>query len=391
MVCRSCKSNDLDLVIDLGYHAWCNNFITDQEMGSEPTYPLRMVFCHHCSLCQLDTTVPKEIMFKEHYYVSGTTETLRAHFFSVAKSTERWINKKSYILDVGGNDGTFLQQYAGLGYKKLINVESARNIAEMSANNEISTVNNFFNFDLCKDLRWNRKFDIIHASGVFFHLEELHSVIQGIKYSLAPDGVFVVEFMYLGDMLNKLSFDGIYHEHLCYYSLRSLINLLKPYGLRVFDAKHCKIHGGSIIAYIGMHPKYEYSKRLVSLLSRDINQVNYKKLEKFERQVTCSWLPKFIDQVDMAAATGDVWGVGAPAKANTLLTYAGIDYRKVKAVFEVNKNKIGTRTPVTHIPIIKENFDLVKPNDTLLVLSWNFDEEISKKFPPVNVIYPFGN
>ncbi|MHA2039607.1 MAG: methyltransferase, partial [Promethearchaeota archaeon] len=214
MNCRSCKNDQLKLVIDLGIQAWCNNFLQKSEIGKEQTYPLRMFRCEKCGLCQLDTTVPKEIMFKEHTYVSGTTQSLKDHFYKVAKENIEQFDLKDgdVIYDIGGNDGTQLIQYRKLGINSVINIESATNIAKLSSKNGIPTMNEFFNEDFVRADSLG-EIKLINAAGVFFHLEELHSVIRGIKLSLQEDGVFVVQFMYLGDMLEKLSFDGIYHEH----------------------------------------------------------------------------------------------------------------------------------------------------------------------------------
>ena len=171
-------------------------------------------------------------MFKHHTYVSGTTKSLANHFYEIAKENVEQFNLKDgdVIYDIGGNDGTQLLQYKKLGINSVINIESATNIARLSSQNGIPTMNEFFNED-CIRPDGMKQVKLINAAGVFFHLEELHSVIKGIKLALQEDGIFVVQFMYLGDMLEKLSFDGIYHEHLCYYSIDSLMKLLEPYGL----------------------------------------------------------------------------------------------------------------------------------------------------------------
>ena len=125
MKCRSCNGKNLELVLDLGKHAWCNNFIRSNQRGKEPLYPLRMVYCHNCSLAQLDHTVKKEVMFSDHSYVSGTTKTLRNHFLKVASKNKKQfdLGKKDLILDIGGNDGTQLLQYIKIGCKNVLNVD----------------------------------------------------------------------------------------------------------------------------------------------------------------------------------------------------------------------------------------------------------------------------
>jgi hypothetical protein len=396
MNCRSCKNDQLKLVIDLGIQAWCNNFLQKSEIGKEQTYPLRMFRCEKCGLCQLDTTVPKEIMFKEHTYVSGTTQSLKDHFYKVAKENIEQFDLKDgdVIYDIGGNDGTQLIQYRKLGINSVINIESATNIAKLSSKNGIPTMNEFFNEDFVRADSLG-EIKLINAAGVFFHLEELHSVIRGIKLSLQEDGVFVVQFMYLGDMLEKLSFDGIYHEHLCYYSIDSLMKLLEPYGLNIFDAYHCDIHGGTIIAKFCNDQYYDKTQRLYDALKKDSELVNEDKLKVFGETIE-EWRTNFTkDIIDLKNSGKKIYAFGAPAKGNTLLTYCGLDNDIIDYVFEVNDMKCGLYTPVTHIPIVKEDHSLVEDDSYIILLSWNFADEIIGKCQDlvdrgVQFIVPFG-
>lgn len=388
MKCRSCNSDKLELILDLGHHAWCNDFLDRDQVGTEKTYPLRLVYCNTCTLCQLDYTVPKEIMFVDHDYVSGTTQSLTNHFYKVAKKHKPYIYMSNMpILDIGGNDGTNLLQYKRLGYTNLLNVESAHNIAKISEDNGIPTVNDFFNEDLINNRGWDNCFSLINASGVFFHLEELHSVIRGIKRALKKYGVFVVQFMYLGSMLNKGSFDGIYHEHLCYYSLTSLINLLRPYGLELFDAHYDGIHGGSIIASVCHSGDYPATAELRSLVQADQSYVNKNKLYDFAEDVQ-SWRMRF---KTVMSSFGKIYGIGAPAKGNTLLTYTNMTTDNIPCLFEVNPMKFNKYTPVTHIPIVSEDsLNKLSDNTPLLLLSWNFKNEIQQGLGRFNrIICPF--
>jgi len=384
MACRSCGHNHLELVVDLGMHAWCNDFLTPDRVGSELTYPLRLVICPMCELAQLDHTVPKETMFKDHTYVSGTTQTLAKHFLELAtrQTTDYPISKDDLIVDIGGNDGTQLAQYRKLGFTNLLNVESADNIAALSEAAGIRTANTFFNDTFVAE--WldyrGEKAKIISASGVFFHLEELHSVIRGIVELLADDGIFLVQFMYFGDMLSKTSFDGIYHEHLCYYSLKSLQNLLEPYGLEVFDAEHSPIHGGSVVARICHKGAYANTSNKTVFEGIDAVVCSPTVVKEFAQNVA-EFKRRLKSICDGIKDDGDhIIAVGAPAKGNTLLTYVGLDNKYIDLVYEANPLKIGRVTPVTHIPIVSEDKTLA-PNTYYLLLSWNFAEEIMAKYP----------
>ena len=250
MICRVCDSQNLELAIDLGLQPWCNHFLKKEEIGGEPVYPLRVVYCHGCGTSQLDYTVKKEVMFGDHTYLSGVTKSLGEHFRNVAVEVDdRFFSKvegKS-VLDIGSNDGTQLKFFQELGYE-VLGVESSRTTAKIAQDAGVPTLNTFFNYGTALSLA--KKYHVINAAGVFFHLEELHSVTDGIRESLREDGVFVVQFLYMKSIVDNLAFDQIYHEHLLYYNLRPLERLLERHGLGIFDAYLAPIHGGSMIAFV---------------------------------------------------------------------------------------------------------------------------------------------
>ena len=224
------QTDNYEIILDLGNQPWANGFLSKSECGKEPHYPLQLVYCHEPELLQLSYFVPKEVMFKDHSYISGTTRTLMAHFFKLAEENSTQFNldkENDIILDIGGNDGSQLEQYQKLGFNNVINFESADNICKLSSDKGITTINNFFNEETVEKHLDRNSIKLINASGVFFHLEELDSVIKGINYCLRDDGIFVAQCMYVGAMVDNLNFDTIYHEHLCYYTLHSLTKLLK--------------------------------------------------------------------------------------------------------------------------------------------------------------------
>src|SRR5258708_6645659 len=197
MNCRVCDSTDLELAVDLGSQPWCNHFLKKEEVGREPFYPLRVVFCRKCRAAQLDYTVKKEIMFGDHTYLSGVTKSLSEHFKNVATETDARFfkdQKNKSVLDIGSNDGTQLKHFKALGYD-VLGVESSKTTARIANEAGIQTLNEFFNGEVAR--RLGKKFDIINAAGVFFHLEELHSVTEGIREALGDNGVFVGEFLYM--------------------------------------------------------------------------------------------------------------------------------------------------------------------------------------------------
>lgn len=371
-------TTDYEVILDLGKQPWANGFLKKNECGKEPTYPLQLVYCNKPELLQLSYFVPKETMFLDHTYISGTTRTLINHFHKLAVENNKDYDldkEKDIILDIGGNDGSQLEQYKKLGFKKLINFESATNICKLSEEKGITTINGFFNENNVKKELKPNSVKLINASGVFFHLEELDSVIKGINYCLKDDGIFVAQCMYVGAMIDNLNFDTIYHEHLCYYTLNSLEKLCKKYNLYIEDAYFDEIHSGSIICKFRKY-KCKTTERTKLLKERD-KKYTLNSFKEFGKKINNVVLDLKQLLINEKISGKKVWGYGAPVKGNTLLNYMKIDSNLIEKIVEVNPYKIGTYTPGSHIPVIKESKDNIP--DSYLLLSHNFEKEILEK------------
>lgn len=371
-------TKDYELILDLGKQPWGNGFIKEEEIGKEPHYPLELIYCNESEMLQLSYFVPKEIMFKQHSYLSGTTKTLLNHFYELAKENLEQYNldiDSDIILDIGGNDGSQLLEYKKLGFKNTINFESAYNICEISKNNGVNTINDFFNEDTCKKYLEKGSIKLINASGVFFHLEELDSVIKGINYSLSDDGIFVVQCMYAGAMVDNLNFDTIYHEHLCYYTLHSLRKLLSKYNLYLEDATFNEIHSGSIICKFRKN-QYPITNRTNELIERD-KKYTLDSFREFGKKIKENrWKLKEL-LLSLKYQNKKIYAYGAPVKGNTLLNYMGITNEVIDKAVEINPYKIGTYTPGSYIPVTKETNDDLP--DYYLMLSHNFEKELIEK------------
>lgn len=379
MNCRICNSSNLVPTIDLGKQPWGNNFLTKSEIGKEPIYPLEVEFCQDCTCSQLNFTVPKEIMFSNHTYLSGMTSTLNNHFKALALKVHQNFFQDTIdlsVLDIGSNDGTQLKHYSDLGYE-ILGVESSKNIVDIANKNGINTKCAYFNEDFVSLL--NKKFDVINASGIFFHLEELHSVTRGIKKALKDDGVFVVQFIYLKKMIENYAFDQIYHEHLLYYNLRSLEYLLNLHGLEIFDSEEVSIHGGSCIAYVS----HKGSRKKTDRHKGMIQEEDLKNLHLSETYISYSKELLEIKHKNLSFLEScrkrnqTVFGMGAPVKGNTLLNFFEIDCNLISKLVEINPLRKGLFSPGSHLEVVMEN-ELSNPPDVFYVLAWNFKEEILK-------------
>ena len=376
MTCRVCDSTSLELVVDLGHQPWCNHFLRKDEVGHEPFYPLHVLFCHDCHAAQLDFTVKKEIMFGDHTYLSGVTRSLSEHFRRVAHEVDSRFfhdrNSKS-VLDIGSNDGTQLKHYQALGYD-VLGVESSKTTARIANDGGVPTLNAFFNQDTMRSV--GRQFDAINASGVFFHLEELHSVCEAIRDVLREGGVFVVQFLYMKSIMENLAFDQIYHEHLLYYTLETVDTLLRRHGLSMFDAYLAPIHGGSIIGF-ARHAGVTPSERLQAMRKEEdaagCNTLGA--YQEFARRIEIM-RNENIAYLTASRQTGKrIFGFGAPVKGNTMLNYFRVGADIIECLVEKNELRRGLYSPGMHIPIVIES-DLKELPDIYYVLAWNFKKEI---------------
>ena len=377
MQCRVCDSTNLELAIDLGSQPWCNHFLKSEEIGKEPYYPLRVLYCHDCATVQLDYTVKKEVMFGDHTYLSGVTKSLSQHFNNVAQEIDETFFKNTVdksVLDIGSNDGTQLKHFQALGYD-VLGVESSIKTAKIANDAGVPTLNEFFNLEIVKKL--DRQFHVINAAGVFFHLEELHSVTEGIKAALREDGVFVVQFLYMKRIVENLAFDQIYHEHLLYYNLKTIEVLLNRHGLSMFDAYLSPIHGGSIIGFVTHKGTKEPSDRLTEMREAEVTEKSneFATYLDFAKRIEQMKLENLAYLSQAKAAGKTIWGFGAPVKGNTLLNYFGIGTQYLDYLVEKNELRRGLYSPGMHIPLVIEG-ELNKLPNIYYVLAWNFKREI---------------
>ena len=349
----------------------------------EARYPLDCYLCSDCGLVQLGYVVPPEVMFRQYLYMSGTTKTLSQHFYQLAGQlvTQFALSPGSLVVDVGSNDGTFLKGFKARGMR-VLGVDPAVNITKIANDAGIETLCDFFGREAAaRVLSEKGKAQMVTAAGVFYHIPDLDDVVRGVRDLLADDGVFVVQANYLVDMLEKNTFDNIYHEHLCYYSLKPLTVLFRRFNMEVFDVERHPIHGGSIIVYVRKGVTSTPKKRVDAMLAVEEDQGVYspdtyaafaEKVEQIrDRLVTMLR--------DLKARRKRIAAYGAPAKGNTLLNFCRIGPDVLDYAIEKNSLKVGRYTPGMHIPVVSEEHARRDPADYHLVLPWNFLEEFLEK------------
>jgi hypothetical protein len=379
--CRGCGRQDVRLFLDLGDQPHCNRLIpANLADRKEPYYPLRVGFCCDCTMVQIDHTIPKESMFTDYPYVSGTTKTLVQHFKDTAErlAATYGLGNGDLVVDIGSNDGTWLSHYQPLGLR-VLGIDPAANVVELAVKRGVPTWVRFFNEETAKEIVAKEgRASLVTAAGVFFHLEELHSVIRGVQALLADDSVFVVQAIYLGGMIDNLAFDQVYHEHLVYYTLRSIEALFAQHGLEVFDARLVPIHGGSLEVHVAPNGRREVRASVVAMRAEE-ERKGYGRFETYERFAANVWRlrEELVGVLRRYREQGRrVYAYGAPAKGATLLNSFGIGTDLVQKAAEKNPMKIGYFMPGSRQPIIDEGNE--RP-DAYLLLAWNFYDEIVAK------------
>ena len=379
--CRICNRRSLKSFLDLGSQPWCNDFVTREEVGRERRYPLQLYFCDECTAIQIGHTIPKKIMFSDHTYLSGTTRTMRAHFAAVAAKAMRIFRAESrsleggLIVDIGSNDGTLLSSFRGME-GKLLGVEPCKKAAQVALAQGIPTLEAFLDEGVARQIKSEYgEAEIISAANVFYHVEDLHSIMRGIKDLLAPDGIFIMQGSYLPRIIENMAFDIMYHEHLLYYRLETLAYLLKLYEMEMFDVDEHPVHGGSVVVYIGHRGCWSVNPKVLDMTGREVadGYDQFSTYERFSREVD-RLRDRIVSVVREKLAAGyRIYCYGAPAKGTVMLNYCALSCADIPFAVERNPLKVGRFIPGTGIEIIDE--DKAEEPDYYFLLAWNFLNE----------------
>jgi nucleoside-diphosphate-sugar epimerase/2-polyprenyl-3-methyl-5-hydroxy-6-metoxy-1,4-benzoquinol methylase/dTDP-4-dehydrorhamnose 3,5-epimerase-like enzyme len=376
--CRVCENEKLSDVISLGLSPLANNLIDSSEKEYDK-YPLEMKYCNKCHNCQLSYNVESEKMFDNYLYVSSTTSSFKKHFEDSCKIyiTKYNLNENSFVLDIGSNDGISLKVFKEMGIN-VIGVEPAKNVAKIANNNGINTINKYFTEKTSKEiLDKYGKFDLITASNVFAHTNKISEMTNGVYSLLKDNGKFIIEVQYLLNTLKDVTFDNIYHEHVNYWSLTSMIVFFEKHKLYVEDCEIINTHGGSIRVFISKI-KSKKTKFLEEQLrkEKDYSLFNYDSYLKFGEEIIQRKNNLITNLKKIKETYKKIYGYGAPAKATTSLNYYGITNNEIEAIIEDNDLKIGKLIPGTGIPIHSKKYFEENIPDCVLVLAWNFFDYI---------------
>jgi len=377
--CRSCGSQKLVEILSLG-EQYLSDFLKNDEKPKR--FPLDLVLCEKCDLLQLKNTVSQKFLYTKRYgYRSGINFTMRNELKRIVDSSIEKIKSKQDIkvLDIGANDGTLLSFYKKDVFR--IAVEPIRKFSEECLKHAEVVINDFFNYESYKTVLKDTKVDIVSAISCFYDMDDPNKFVTDVKKILNKNGIFVISQNYLVGMLENNAFDNVVHEHLEYYSLLSLENLMGRHDLEIFDIEKTSINGGSFITYISHKNARPIEKSVLEC-------------RKYEKKLKLNKLKTYTDfaerikknsrnlfnLVNKLAKDGkNVYVYGASTRGNTLLQYYNLNNKLIKAAVERNPEKWGKRISSLNIPIISEAEGRKQRPDYMLVLPWFFKEEFLQR------------
>ncbi len=378
--CRICHSPEIEPVLSLGITPLADGLRRKEQLSQpEPTFPLNVAFCPRCSLVQLLETVPPEVLFCQDYpYYSSFSPALLQHSRGNALELieARHLNARSLVMELASNDGYLLKNFVEQGIP-VLGIDPAEGPARAAEKIGVPTLCTFFSESLAREMAAEGKSaDVIIGNNVLAHVADLHGFVEGIGILLKEDGVAAIEMPYVKDLVDHCEFDTIYHEHLCYFSVTALDHLFRMHSLYLNNVKRLSIHGGSLRIYVEKKENVSPSVRdmLRTEAAEKVNQIDYyrdfaHRVEGIRKELR-RLLQGFKQQGSRIAA------YGAAAKGSTMINYCGIGKELVDFVVDRNTHKQGWYMPGQHIPVVATEALLEQTPDYVLLLAWNFADEI---------------
>ena len=375
MQCDLCRKETAEEFLNLGQQPLANKYPKEQDFASEDFFPMRVFFCTNCKNVQLGTKVSRERMFEDYYYLSSVNQGLVRHFDMLAKK----LVGARFVVDVGSNDGILLKPLKELGVKT-VGIEPSINVSKIANDAGLTTLTAFFNSESVQKIEAAYgKPDVIVASSVFTHLEDPHVFIEDVQSLLAPEGRFIIEVEYIGNIVKQIQFERFYLDRIFYYSLTSLKHLFESHGMHVTDVEHIEPHGGSLQVTLQKVGVGTSTECVGAQLAEEAECLTVERLWAFKNEVDVQ-INALRTKLEEYKAEGlKVAGYGSPARVSTICNYGKIGPELVMFTVDDSPLKQHKFTPGTHIPIVpREHLKENKP-DVLVVFAYEYFDDIKEK------------
>lgn len=380
--CRVCGNDKMEKYLDLGIMPLPNSLeFTSLRAKDQERFPLQVLFCPDCMLSQLSVIIDPGKMFSYYTYRSAVNGGYKIHCQKMAESLhEKYeLNPNSFHVDIAGNDGTLLQEFKNVLDHKVLNIDPATNLTAIARANNIPSLTEFWSSELAFDLASSGQADLITATNVFAHVDDVNDFIRAAGILLKPTGVLVLEFPYLIDFIDNNEFDTIYFEHLSYFSITPIKILCSRLGMEVIEVEKQNIHGGTVRVTIAPKGRRSIQPSVDIFCEKEKAYHNIEVYKKWEQTVKIV-MTKFSSEIlKLKLAGNKIAAFAASAKGNTLLNSTEMNTDIIRYILDETPEKIGKFSPGTGIPIVNIENLVKDPPDYLIILSWNFKEEIISK------------
>lgn len=374
--CGVCGNKDLKPILEYGKVSLAGSFPKAEEVKDEKLYNLSILFCPKCTLVQTDSIIDPETLFRDYRYMSSIG--LSKHFEGVAKllKDKFSLNNKSQVIEIGNNDGVLLVPLKKLGINAT-GFEPATNIAQVAEDRGVNVINEFFNSTTVKEYVHEESIDLVISNNCFAHIEDLHSLVEGIKYCLKPNGHFVFEVSYIKDLIEQMQYDTFYHEHIYYYSLYALSYLFRQHAMTIVDCEFIPIHNGSIRVTVknGTHLTPKGVEFVIGTeMAGGMTSIEWYNTFSLKVNAHISMIKNKIK--DLKSQGRSIIGYGASGRANMICNICDLDSIKINYIVDESPERTGRYIAGKGIPIVK---NIIGNPDYIVIFAWNFAKMIIDK------------